>query len=123
MPAHFTSPANTSEFNNRVWALVREIPAGKVATYGQIAALIPPPAGMDAKAYLAFGARWVGGAMANCPQGVPWWRVINAKGEISLRGGAQEQRQRLETEGVVFSERGRVDLDRFRWEGPINAAQ
>jgi methylated-DNA-protein-cysteine methyltransferase-like protein len=70
---------------------------------------------MDAKSYLAFGARWVGGAMAQCPDDVPWWRVINAKGEISLRPGAQEQRARLEAEGVEFDARGRVDLKRFGW--------
>jgi len=119
MASRFTSPSDPNDFNTRVWILVRQIPAGKVATYGQVAALITPPAGLNLKSYLAFGARWVGGAMANCPQGVPWWRVINAKGEVSLRGGAQEQRDRLQVEGVTFDERGRVDLKHFRWEGPL----
>jgi len=112
----FTSPPNLKEFQAQVWNIVRQIPSGKVAAYGQIAQMIPPPQGMDAKAYLAFGPRWVGGAMAACPNDVPWWRVINSKGEISLRPGGQEQRQRLEAEGVEFDERGRVDLKRFRWD-------
>ncbi|MDO9349360.1 MAG: MGMT family protein [Anaerolineales bacterium] len=73
-----------------VWDIVRQIPAGKVATYGQIAALIPPPGGMPLPDYLAFEARWVGGAMAACPPDVPWQRVINAQGKISLRPGAEK---------------------------------
>ena len=111
----FTSPPKMNEYKIQVWSIARQIPEGKVATYGQIAQLIPPPGGMDARAYLAFGARWVGGAMADCPDDIPWWRVINARGEISLRGGAEEQRRRLEAEGVLFDERGRVDLKQFRW--------
>ncbi len=116
----YTSPPNLQLFRQQVWEIVKRIPTGKVATYGQIAKMIPPPGGMHIKDYLAFGARWVGGAMAACPQGIPWWRVINAKGEISLRGGAEEQRQRLEAEGVTFNERGRVDLTKYGWEpGPL----
>ena len=108
------------DFNLKVWELVRQIPPGKVATYGQIAELIPPPGEMEARSYRAFGARWVGGAMAACPDDVPWQRVINSKGEISLRrgGGGERQRELLEAEGVVFNERGRIDLKRFRWAGP-----
>ncbi len=68
------------------------------------------------KTYLAFGPRWVGGAMAACPEDVPWQRVINSKGEISPRPGAQSQRTLLEQEGVEFNERGRIDLKRYRWE-------
>jgi len=120
----FTSPPNLKEFQALVWAIVRQIPPGKVAAYGQIAQMLPPPGDMDAKAYLAFGPRWVGGAMAACPDDVPWWRVLNAKGEISLRPGAQEQRNRLEAEGVEFDERGRVDLKRFRWKvSPENSEE
>ncbi len=66
-------------------------------------------------AYLALGPRWVGSAMARCPDDVPWQRVINAKGEISLRPGAERQRRLLEAEGVQFDEGGRVDLARFGW--------
>jgi len=122
--SRFTSPPNLKEFHALVWAVVRQIPPGKVATYGQVAQMLPPPGNMDAKAYLAFGPRWVGGAMAACPDDVPWWRVLNAKGEISLRPGAQEQRNRLEAEGVEFDERGRVDLKRFRWNAsPENSEE
>ena len=113
----FTSPPDLSAFNHRVWSLVRRIPAGRVASYGQIARLIPPPQGVDLQSYLAFGPRWVGSAMAVCPGDVPWQRVINAKGEISLRPGAEQQRRLLEAEGVVFDERGRVDVGRFGWQG------
>jgi methylated-DNA-protein-cysteine methyltransferase-like protein len=57
--------------------------------------------------------------MAACPQDVPWQRVINAQGKVSLaRQGGQEQRELLEAEGVEFDERGRVDLRRYAWAGP-----
>ena len=116
--SRFTSPPDPDAFNRRVWSVVRRIPAGRVASYGQIARLVPPPEGVDLQTYHAFGPRWVGSAMASCPDDVPWQRVINAKGEISLRSGAEHQRRLLEAEGVVFDERGRVDLARFGWQGP-----
>jgi len=115
----FTSPPGREAYNQQVWALVRQIPIGKVCTYGQIARLIPPPGGMDPKSYLAFAPRWVGGAMAACPDGVPWQRVINAQGKVSLgRQGGQVQRELLEAEGISFDERDRVDLKKFGWAGP-----
>jgi methylated-DNA-protein-cysteine methyltransferase-like protein len=118
MAPTFSSPPNLHAFHAQVWDVARQIPPGKVATYGQIAGLIPPPGGMDPKAYLAFGPRWVGGAMAACPPDVPWQRVINAQGKISLRAGAEEQRRLLEAEGVEFDERERIDLHLFGWPGP-----
>ncbi len=120
MSTRYTSPPGREAFNATVWEIVRQIPAGKVATYGQIAALIPPPGGMDPKSYMAFGARWVGGAMAHCPEDVPWQRVVNAQGKISLRrgGGYHQQQELLEAEGVLFDERGRIDLRAFGWGGP-----
>ncbi|MGD0611500.1 MAG: MGMT family protein [Anaerolineales bacterium] len=118
MAPAFTSPPDVHAFQARVWEIVRQVPPGKVATYGQIAALIAPPPDMDAKSYLAFSPRWVGGAMAACPEGVPWQRVINAQGKISLRAGAERQRQLLESEGIQFDDRGRVDLHRYGWSGP-----
>lgn len=120
MSTKFISPPNRDLFNSLVWNIVRQIPPGHVYTYGQVAALIPPPPGMTQKDYLAWGARWVGGAMAACPEDVPWQRVINAQGKISLRpgGGQQLQRKLLEAEGVVFDEKERVDLKRFGWQGP-----
>ncbi len=117
MPPRYTSPPNAADFNARVWDLTRRIPPGKVMTYGQIAEALPPPEGMNLKDYLTFGARWVGGAMAACPEDVPWQRVINAQGKISLRRGAERQRELLQAEGVHFDERGRVDLTVYRWGG------
>jgi methylated-DNA-protein-cysteine methyltransferase related protein len=94
----------------RVWAVVRRIPRGRVATYGQIAAL----------AGLAGQARQVGYALHALPgEGfAPWHRVVNARGAISLPpgGGADvTQRLRLEREGVRFDARGRIDLERYGW--------
>ena len=99
MPA-FASPPNPQAYHEQVWNLVRQIPAGKVATYGQIAKLLPPPNGVEIETYAAFAPRWVGGAMAACPDDVPWQRVINSQGKISERAGAEKQRQLLETEGI-----------------------
>lgn len=114
----FTSPPSRQSFNEKVWQIVRQIPPGRVTSYGQIAAMIPPPPGMDPKSYDAFAARWVGGAMAACPDDVPWQRVINAQGRLSLRAGAQQQSELLKAEGIVFNERGRVDFKIFGWQGP-----
>jgi len=93
----------------QIYDIVRQVPRGKVTTYGDIAQLIGP--GAD--------ARVVGYAMANCPDDVPWQRVINSQGKISLKGdAAQKQRLRLEAEGIAFDARGKIDLKRFRWSGP-----
>lgn len=116
----YTHPENRAVFNQAVWQIVRQIPYGRVATYGQIARLIPPPPAMSQADYLAWGARWVGGAMAACPEDIPWWRVINSQGKISLRPGEGNLRQRelLEDEGVVFDERERVNMKSYLWAGP-----
>jgi methylated-DNA-protein-cysteine methyltransferase-like protein len=118
----FTSPPGRQEFNERVWNLARKIPRGKVATYGQLAMMLRPPAGVEDSTYRAFGPRWVGGAMAACPDDVPWQRVINSQGKISQRPGAQKQRQLLRQEGVEFTN-DRIDLKKFGWRGlhPKNA--
>jgi len=116
----FTSPPNRQEFNERVWDLARKIPRGMVATYGQLALMLAPPAGIDAAAYRAFGPRWVGGAMAACPDDVPWQRVINSQGKISQRPGAEKQRQLLEAEGVDFV-KDRIDLQKHGWQGTASA--
>lgn len=98
----------------RIYAIVRRVPEGKVVTYGQVAALAGIPR----------HARQVGYAMHALPEGtdVPWQRVINAKGEVSPRGGGEGweegfQRHLLEEEGIVFDDAGRVSLKRFRWDG------
>ena len=116
----YLSPTQQAEFRKKVWDIVRQIPEGRVMTYGNIAALIPPPKGMDAKDYAAWSPRWVGGAMAACPDDVPWQRVINSQGKISLRpeSSASQQRLLLEDEGVEFDARGRVDLKAYGWAGP-----
>jgi len=96
----------------RIYAVVKRIPRGRVATYGQVATL----AGLDGH------ARQAGYALHSLPDGsdVPWHRVINAKGEISPRNSSDShelQRMLLEEEGIVFSVDGKIALDRFRWKG------
>ena len=117
MAPRFSSPPDLHEFNAQVWVVVRRIPEGQVCPYGAVARLLPPLPGISARDLEVFGARWVGGAMANCPDDVPWQRVINAKGEISQRPGAQRQKELLLEEGVVFNEKGRIDLKKYGWSG------
>jgi methylated-DNA-protein-cysteine methyltransferase-like protein len=113
-------PPDPASFNTLVWDIVRQIPAGIVSTYGQIASMLPPPDGVEPPQFDRLGARWVGSAMSAVPNGsdVPWQRVINSQGMISQRPGAQHQRDLLEAEGVLFDDHDRVDLARFGWEGP-----
>jgi len=108
---------DAKETYRRIWAQVQKIPRGRVATYGQIAAL----AGFSKQPRLA------GYALHNLPRGtkLPWHRVINAQGKISFPPGSaafREQKRRLEADGVTFI-RGRVDLERYRWrtasEAPV----
>jgi methylated-DNA-protein-cysteine methyltransferase related protein len=96
----------------RIWAVVRRVPRGRVATYGQIASV----AGLSGQ------ARQVGYALHALPSGttVPWHRVVNAAGQVSRRaapGADITQRILLEREGVTFSGRGRISLEQFRWKG------
>jgi methylated-DNA-protein-cysteine methyltransferase related protein len=120
MAPNFTSPPQPAVFNAQVWEAVKQIPLGKVITYGKLAAMIPPPEGMEPKDYQAFGPRWVGGALAKSPASIPWQRVINAQGKISLRKGKgyEVQRELLEAEGIEFGTGDRIDLARYAWEGP-----
>jgi methylated-DNA-protein-cysteine methyltransferase-like protein len=96
----------------RVYELVRQIPAGRVATYGQLAAMLGNPR----------GARTVGFAMHASPgmaKGVPCHRVVFRDGGLApgfAFGGPCEQRRMLEAEGVRFLANGRVDLARCQWE-------
>ncbi len=97
----------------RIYAVVRQIPAGQVATYGQVAEL----AGLIGK------PRLVGYALYRVDMetsDVPWQRVINARGEVSRspqRNGTDYlQRAMLEDEGVEFDDQGRIDLTRYRWQ-------
>jgi methylated-DNA-protein-cysteine methyltransferase-like protein len=104
------SLARSSGSHVRIYRVVRRIPRGRVATYGQVARLAGLPG----------HARLVGYALSSLSEpDVPWQRVINARGEISARsfaGPEDVQRQLLEAEGVRFDARGRVALERFRWK-------
>ena len=106
------SSAATERVRARIWSAIRRIPKGRVATYGQIAAL----AGIPRQ------PRRVGQALRTLPQGssVPWHRVVSAGGVLGLgRYDAMagwEQRVRLEQEGVRFGRRGRVSLKEFGWK-------
>ncbi|MAQ16949.1 MAG: methyltransferase [Sandaracinus sp.] len=95
-----------------VYAIVRTIPPGRVMTYGQIAKGLERP--LSPKA--------VGWAMSQCPDDVPWHRVVDAKGTCSRDradpSGRQTQRRRLEREGVAFDAKGRLDLEALRFHPP-----
>jgi len=113
----FASPPNQQAYYEQIWNLVHQIPFGKVATYGQLAKMLPPPHGVEIETYAAFAPRWVGGAMAACPDDVPWQRVINSQGKISERAGSEKQRQLLEAEGIIFDAKDRIDLKNYSWNG------
>jgi methylated-DNA-protein-cysteine methyltransferase related protein len=102
--------AGRSDPYQRIYAIVRRIPRGRIATYGQVAAL----------AGLGGHARQVGYALHSLDAGdrIPWHRVLNAQGRVSLRtepGGDRVQRALLEREGVRFDASGRANLERFGW--------
>lgn len=96
---------------DQIYRIVERIPAGRVATYGQIARML------DGR----YSPRFVGWAMHAAPQSVPWHRVINSRGGISTRqvlGYAPDlQKQLLVAEGIVFDENDRCDLERYLWDG------
>ncbi len=97
----------------RIYAVVRRIPRGRVATYGQVATL----AGLDGH------ARQVGYALHSLPEeiSVPWHRVVNSFGEVSRRSASDSdelQVELLRAEGIIFETDGRIDLRRFRWRTP-----
>ena len=107
---------NRSDAYGKIYAVVRRIPRGRVASYGQVAEL----AGLPGR------ARQVGYALHALPDDhrLPWQRVVNARGEVSRRAEPmmeQVQRSLLEAEGVQFDARGRIDLARFGWQ-PRGAA-
>ena len=104
-------------FTREVTAVIRRIPRGRVATYGQIAAL----AGREAAAR---GVSWILHSSSEAA-GLPWHRVIGGTGRISLpRGrGLEEQKRRLVAEGVIVGRDGRIDLKRYRWEPSSGAGR
>ncbi|MBZ0303011.1 MAG: MGMT family protein [Anaerolineae bacterium] len=120
-------------YDRQVWEIVWQIPPGRVLTYGQIGAMIPPPEGIDIPSYERIAPRWVGYAMRRCMNddtarppdadqpSIPWHRVINSQGKISLPVGsadAAQQQIRLEAEGIELDRQGRVNFQRYGWAGP-----
>jgi methylated-DNA-protein-cysteine methyltransferase-like protein len=109
-PLHTTPPAGDKAVA-AICAVIRRIPKGWVATYGQVAAL----AGLPRR------ARLVGHVLQNLDPAtdIPWHRVVNAKGEVSYspsrNGGDALQRRLLAKEGVEFDDKDRFNLERFRW--------
>lgn len=104
-------PKPSSSTHERIYAAVRRIPRGRVATYGQIAHL----AGLPGQ------PRLVGYALhaLSSSTAVPWHRVVNARGMVSIRSdgiASLSQRLLLEGEGVVFDGRGRLSLERYGWK-------
>jgi methylated-DNA-protein-cysteine methyltransferase-like protein len=94
--------------HQRIIAVVRRVPYGRVATYGMVAEL----AGFPRQPRLA------GYALRHADDSVPWHRIVNARGEISPRAQSDSvrlQRKLLEMEGIAFNEAGRIDLKRYRW--------
>ena len=103
-------PANAGDpgYNERVFEIVRRIPAGHVMTYGQLAEILGE----------GYTARTVGFAMHSADDTVPWHRVINAQGACSTGRvllPVNKQQRMLEAEGVEFGARDRCDLGRYRW--------
>ncbi|EKM0376024.1 MGMT family protein [Cronobacter turicensis] len=99
---------NQDTFPQRVYQIVAAIPEGCVTTYGEVARLAGSPR----------AARQVGGVLKRLPEGskLPWHRVVNRRGEISLTGpDLQRQRQALLAEGVLVSGKGEINLARYGW--------
>jgi methylated-DNA-protein-cysteine methyltransferase-like protein len=101
-------------FTLKVKALIRQIPAGKVASYGLIAALAGNPRAARQVTWILHSS--------SVADNLPWHRVVNRKGKLSLKplDGYEIQKQRLQQEGVVFDEHDTIDLDRFLWCGKEN---
>ena len=118
------NPPDKSFFDT-VWLITKQIPAGSVSSYGQISSMIPPYDGTDPDQHQRLAPRWVGTAMRNVSdkdKNVPWQRVINSQGKISLPDeSGEKQRRLLEDEGIKFSKGGKVDLVEFGWQGPDDA--
>jgi methylated-DNA-protein-cysteine methyltransferase-like protein len=98
------------DFNQRIWQVVAAVPAGKVTTYGAVAA----------RAGMPRAARRVGAALRVLPHNtrIPWHRIVNAQGRISLPRNSpsyQAQRARLENEGIAFRLNDSIDLQQYGW--------
>jgi methylated-DNA-protein-cysteine methyltransferase related protein len=98
--------------SERIAGVVGGIPSGKVASYGQVAAIAGNP--LAARQVVRTLKMW------SRTRNLPWYRVVNREGRISLPpgGGYEEQRRLLESEGVAFGLDGRIDMRNHRWPGP-----
>jgi methylated-DNA-protein-cysteine methyltransferase related protein len=101
-----------SDFIAQVYTVVKRCPRGRIVSYGGVAAMVGKPR----------AARAVGRALNSLPDEskVPWWRVVNSRGEVSIRGvehGEVLQRTLLEREGVKFQKSGRISWNDYGWEG------
>lgn len=97
----------------KVYAWVRRVPPGKVVTYGQLSELI-------GRRLTPLGVGW---ALSSAPAGLPWHRVVNARGAISAHGKPGVQRALLEAEGVRFGASGRIDLAVYGWKPRARVAR
>lgn len=111
---NFIPPPNKQRYYEQVWTIVRQVPYGSVVTYGQVAKMLPVPEHISRDDYQISAARWVGLAMAECPEDVPWQRVVNSQGKISHRTELAKQKKLLEAEGVLTAGE-KVDLDEYQW--------
>jgi len=120
---NYQPPPDKQAYFEQVWVKVCDVPKGNVATYGQLAKLIPKPDGVSEEVFALSASRWVGLAMAACPNHVPWHRVVNSQGKIS-HPDAGKQRSLLLEEGVLFA-KDKIDLREFEWrvEGQEQAPQ
>jgi len=104
-------PTNRGNYlTSYIIALIKSIPIGKVATYGQIAGL----AGNHRATRLVV---WTLNS-ASRKEGLPWYRVVNSQGAISLKPGRgyEEQKRLLESEGIKFNKNNKINLDMFQWK-------
>ena len=111
---NYTPPPNRQDYYEQVWELARQIPQGKLASYGQLGQMLAAPEGFDPVDYKVFSPRWVGEAMAACPDDVPWHRVVNSQGKISQWVNADKQKRLLENEGHYLVN-GKLDLKGCQW--------
>ena len=111
---HYVPPPDKQQYYEQVWALVRQIPQGRVSTYGQITKMLPQPEGISSDDYQLSAARWVGLAMSACPDDVPWQRIVNSQGKISHQAEPGKQKRLLEAEGIHFINE-KINLDEFQW--------
>jgi len=107
-----TTMSEELSFRERVWLIIAAIPYGRVTTYGEIARLAGSPR----------AARQVGGVLKKLPEGssLPWHRVVNREGRISLQGeDFRRQQQALEAENIEFTQQQTINLDKYRWSGHL----